>query len=475
LESSGARINAATARTAEPSGMSSRPHLTTRLVGAWCGLVWFLIVAVAIYVLASGSSLTSPPLVILLGIFIVFSILAVRTATRLFACLALTTLVVPVYLFEGYLRFEAYLETTSHSNLAHVAKLRKQGLAAYPAVFPSGFLDLWQRAAAKSRSPITIEGREILPLAGIPNVLTSYCRAHDRDRSWVTYHSDRFGFRNPVVGRAEGSPEFALLGDSFAQGYCVHDAFTYAAQISVLGPTTSYGMNGTSALTQLAIYREYVKPLKPRHIIWFFYEGNDLTDYLAERSWPLLRAYLDPGHVQNLVAMNGSISVALKRLIDQQLASKDVATLAHDQDAARNSPDALLDFLLLRQTEGVLRRVGQPREPFTMPTLPEPEWREISQIWREVIETQRAQGGQTTFVYIPAHWRFLAQDQAPFQALERKVVTLWSGLGVDYVSLTKTVEASRNPLAYYRSLHFNEQGYRLTAEAIVEHLRRSAG
>jgi hypothetical protein len=51
-------------------------------------------------------------------------------------------------------------------------------------------------------------------------------------------------------------------------------------------------MNGTSVLTQLAIYREYVQRLRPSHIIWFFYEGNDLEDYLEERTWPLLRAYL---------------------------------------------------------------------------------------------------------------------------------------------------------------------------------------
>jgi hypothetical protein len=405
---------------------------------------------------------------------VVFSILAVRTATRLFACLALTTLVVPFYLFEAYLWLDAYLETTRHSNAAHVAKLRKQGLAAYPAVFPSGFLDLWQRTGEKSRSPIMIEGREILPLSGIADVLTSYCPAHDR--SWIMYHSDRFGFRNPLVGQAEGAPEFALLGDSFVQGYCVPDAFTYAAEISVLGPTASYGMSGTSALIQLAIYREYVKPLRPHHIVWFFYEGNDLTDYhLGERTWPLLRAYLDPGYVQDLVRLNGRISVAMKRFIDQRLASEDVATLVHDRDADRNSPDGILDFLLLRRTGDALRRLGKPRHPFTMPTLTEPEWREISHIWREVIETQRAQGGQTTFVYIPAHWRFLAKDPAPFQALERKVVALWSDLGVDYVTLTDPLEATGNPLGFYRGLHFNEQGYRLTAEAIVKHLRRSAG
>lgn len=46
---------------------------------------------------------------------------------------------------------------------------------------------------------------------------------------------------------------------------------------------------------------------------------------------------------------------------------------------------------------------------------------------------------------------------------------------MDYLTLTEPLEAAGNPLAYYRGLHFNKQGYRLTAEAIVEHLRRSAG
>jgi hypothetical protein len=69
--------------------------------------------------------------------------------------------------------------------------------------------------------------------------------------------------------------------------------------------------------------------------------------------------------------------------------------------------------------------------------------------------------------------RFLAHDPTPFQALERTVVTLWSSLSVDYISLTASIEAAENPLAYYDG-HFNEKGYRLTAEAIVEHLRRSA-
>lgn len=459
-----------TARRSGDSSVAPRSHLTTRLVSAWYGLVWLSNLAAAIYVLARGHSLTSLPVAASLGTFVVFSFLAVRTSTRLFACLALTTLAAPFYLFEAYLGL-----TTDRSKVAHVADLREQGLAAYPAVFPSGFLYLWQKAGENSRSSIMIEDRAVLPLSGIPDVLTVYCAAPDL--SWVIYHSDAYGFRNPALDASRAAPNFALIGDSFVQGFCVPDAFTYAVQLSVLGPTVGYGMNGTSALAQLAIYREYVKPLRPRHIIWFFHEGNDLTDYLAERTLPLLEPYLDPAHVQDLMTMNGSISVALKRFIDQQLASEDVLTLVHDQNTHREFLEEMFDFLVLRRTRDVLRLVSlmQAPEEFTLPELSETEWREISHIWREVIETQRAQGGQITFVYIPARFRFLAKDPAPFQALERKVVTLWSGLGVDYVALIEPLEAAGDPLAYYRAGHFNEEGYRLTAQAIVKHLRRSTG
>ncbi len=458
--------------------MAPSSDLPTRLTNVWYGSVWLLMLAAVIYGLTRGHSLTSLTVVASLATFVVFSILVVRIRTRLFACLTVTTLVVPLYLFETYLTVEADLERSRQSRVAHFTKLRAQGIAAYPAVFPSGLLDLWQTTGRKSPSPIMIGGREFLPLAGIPNALTSYCPAPDD--SWVTYRSDAFGFRNPAGTEVTAHPKFALLGDSFVQGYCVADEFTYAAQISVLGPTASYGMNGNSVLMELATYREYVKALRPDHIIWFFFEGNDLSDYLAERSWPLLRAYLDPAHVQDLKRLNGSISAALKQFIDQHLTSEVIATVIREPDRQRRAsstehrlPHEVLSFLLLRRTRAVLRHSLEPKT-FTLPVLTATEWREITNIWREVVETQRQQGGQITFVYIPAHWRFLIKDPSAFQALERKVATLWSGLGADYVTLTGSLEAHGNPLAYYNGIHFTAHGYRLTADVIVNHLRHSA-
>ena len=450
---------------------AARSNLTERLLTAWYGLIYLVLLAAVIYAYARGNPLTSPPLATSLGIFIFFSILALRTATRLFACLALTTLVVPFYLFESYLWLTAAPKAPDRSGVKarYVAELREEGTVAYPSVTPAGFRWLLQRAGDSSRSPIVVEGREILPLAGVSDVLTVYCQA--KDWSMVTYRSDGFGFRNPSLAGQSAAPEFALLGDSFVQGYCVPGAVTYAERLAALGPAANYGMNGTSPLAQVAIYREYVKALRPKRVLWFFYEGNDLEDYLGERRWPLLRAYLDRDHVQNLARLNGAISSALKRFIDEQLESVEVATITDDQIGSGNSISSQIgSFLLLRRARSVLGHEIDRTTDFT-----EAEWREMDGLWREVVETQRTQGGETTFVYIPARDRFT--DPAPYQAIEQKVVALWSNLGADYVLLTEPLEAVDDPLKYYgdADIHFNEEGYRLTADAIVEHLARSTG
>ena len=196
----------------------------------------------------------------------------------------------------------------------------------------------------------------------------------------------------------------------------------------------------------MAIFREYVEPLRPGHVVWLFYDGNDLGDYLAERASPLLRAYFEPDHLQDLVRLSDQVSLAMRRYIDQQSESIEVATLALERPEKRSVLGEMINFMLLRRARAILRLTREPNEPTN---LAETEWREITGIWREVMETQHRQAGQITFVYMPSHFHFLAHDSASFEALERKVVTLWSGLGVDYISLTALLEATENPLAYY--------------------------
>ena len=54
---------------------------------------------------------------------------------------------------------------------------------------------------------------------------------------------------------------------------------TFVALIRQRHPATrNFGMAGDGPLLMLATLQEYVSPLKPRIVLWFYFEGNDLID-----------------------------------------------------------------------------------------------------------------------------------------------------------------------------------------------------
>jgi hypothetical protein len=370
--------------------------LTTKGTDWLFGLVWLAALGATLRGVARDKW-TDPDFFAVLTGLLLFSLLTLFRPTRLLACIMTITLVVPFYMFE------VYLHITS-SKAAFTKDLRAQGVEAYPRVSPNELMDLW--LSTGDENPIIIAGREVLPLAGIPDSPTVYCQADDR--RMVVYRSDSLGFRNPETTASTTTPDFALLGDSFVQGYCVRDEDTYSAQLGILGSTRSFGIDGTSVLAQLGIYLEYVQHLKAQHLIWFFYAGNDLHGFVAERARPPLRAYLTPNHSQDLMALNDPIAVATRRYIDQQLMLR---VGAAEIDEAKPFSTTILDFLFLRKTRDALlganvRKLGQVSQDEMPPSISEMRWHEITGIWRQVIDRQRQHGGDTTFVYIPSVNRF---------------------------------------------------------------------
>jgi hypothetical protein len=391
------------------------------------------------------------------------SLLALYRSTRLLACIAIITLLVPIYMFEIYLHLGS-------SKAAFTQDLRAHGIAAYPRVSPNELMELWR--VSGDENPIRVGGREVLPLAGIPDSPTVYCQSDEG--GMVVYRSDSLGFRNVATTSSTETLEFALLGDSFVHGYCVRQEDTYAAHIGILGSTRNFGIDGTSVLAQLAIYSEYVQLLKTRHLIWFFYAGNDLHGFAAERSQPLLRAYLTPSHSQDLVTLNGSIAAATKRYIDQQL---HLRVGAAEIDEEKPLGNVILDFLFLRKSRDALlganvRKLGQMSQDEIPPSISETEWREIAAIWQRVVERQHQAGGDITFVYIPSVNRFAATDRAIHLDLEETVRGIWHGLGVDHISFTDLLLTFKDPLSLYSGIHFTREGYAVTAKYLVDHIDR---
>src|SRR5262245_34075770 len=143
-------------------------------------------------------------------------------------------------------------------------------------------------------SAIEVDGHNVVPLGAVANRATVLC---NESGQWVYYQSDRHGFNNPTEVWASNPLEVAALGDSFAHGYCVPPAQNFVALIRQRhAATLNLGIAGNGPLLMLATLTEYLTSLKPRVVLWFYFEGNDLDNLHIENRSAALRGYLTDGY-----------------------------------------------------------------------------------------------------------------------------------------------------------------------------------
>lgn len=77
------------------------------------------------------------------------------------------------------------------------------------------------------------------------------------------------------------------------------------------------GINGHGPLTILATLKDYGPGLRPRLVLWFYYEGNDLRDLDGwKKNSPLLMKYLTPSFSQHLFERQPEIDRSLRNYLD---------------------------------------------------------------------------------------------------------------------------------------------------------------
>ena len=84
------------------------------------------------------------------------------------------------------------------------------------------------------------------------------------------------GFRNRETDRCE----VAMLGDSYIEGHLVSDEETCSVQLEKLTGLRvgNFGQSGYGTAQELRVLELAALEQKPRTLVWFFYEGNDLYD-----------------------------------------------------------------------------------------------------------------------------------------------------------------------------------------------------
>ena len=102
------------------------------------------------------------------------------------------------------------------------------------------------------------------------------------------------------------------LGDSFTIGACVPSDKNFVALIREhYLDTLNLGMLGEGPLTMLAALKEYLPLLKPKVVLWFFFEENDFIELLQESKTPLLTNYLEDDFKQDLFNRQADIDQVL--------------------------------------------------------------------------------------------------------------------------------------------------------------------
>jgi hypothetical protein len=111
------------------------------------------------------------------------------------------------------------------------------------------------------------------------------------DWEGVRYRYDQHGFRNPSDPTAA---EVVVIGDSFVEGWNVPAEELVTARLAVLlgREVVNLGQSGYGPQQEFEVLERFGLPLKPRTVVWVFFEGNDPGD--AERhewiqkNWPSL-------------------------------------------------------------------------------------------------------------------------------------------------------------------------------------------
>jgi hypothetical protein len=342
-----------------------------------------------------------------------------------------------------------------------VMDLRRRGINAVPSIIP--LLLLQNQDGGNSPSAITINGHEVLPLGGISNRVTVLC---NETGNYTIYNSDEHGFNNPHGVWTGGTIYVAALGDSFTQGACVSTDNSFVSKIRQRYPAIlNLGMAGEGPLFMLAALKEYLPLIKPKIVLWFFFEENDFTDLLKESKNPLLKRYLEADFRQGLYERQTEVDQALTAYVEAAIKAEMVKRNKQPESQPAQTAN-LQDFLKLVHLRRALGVLYGGSATTVKPEYDQVQLKLFGDILREAKATIAGWGGRLYFVYLPARDRY-AEHQDYSKAL---VLSKVKDVDLPVLDLTESFSAQKDPIELFpfgRFAHYNEAGNRLVAKEVL--------
>ncbi len=255
--------------------------------------------------------------------------------------------------------------------------------------------------------------------------------------------------------------QIAVIGDSFTHGACVPSDKNFTALLRAHYPKTiNLGIGGAGPLIELGTLKEYVPPLRPKVVLWVYYEGNDLED-LATRTNSFYQRYLTGGAVQELLTKQAVIDHGLIEGVHREREE-----IEHRTEWDHTS-ERIFQFLRLKTLRTQINRRFFGRIFTASP--------ETFALFRSTIAEAKREteswGGTLVFVYLPQYHRYLSPDLASPD--RGRVLDLAQELNLKVIDLHPVFLAEKDPTGlfpFHRFGHYTIMGNVLVAETIVKNL-----
>ena len=346
--------------------------------------------------------------------------------------------------------------------------LRQQGLMAYPAVVPHDILR-WvpPNEFAVLRALPMGNNTELLPLGGVSNALTVFC---NESGEYVTYPSDEHGFHNPSGLWKNQQFEIVAVGDSFTHGACVPSEDNFVGVIRADHPATAnLGMDSNGPLLMLASLKEYALRFRPKTVLWFYFEGNDLRDLEHERHSPLLMSYMRGGEQQQLLDRQNEIDQKLKAYIEQvrqnlgaRIAWEPTAKLHHVRQ------------VLARYAGDAAPANSRKTSTYWSSEVSEETMNQFRSVLIEAASTVGDREGTLYFIYLP-EWARYGNPEFANKNRDR-VLQLVKNLNLPCIDLHPVFAKSPDPIGLFpfrQSNHYSSEGHRLVGKEVLRVLHET--
>jgi hypothetical protein len=306
-------------------------------------------------------------------------------------------------------------------------------------------------------------GENIFPLSGKSLSLTINC---NENGYWSTYESDRYGFNNPNIVW-DKSIDIGLIGDSFLHGACVNsdeDIGYFLRKKLINKNIVNLGYRGNNPLISYASFKEYLyNKHEKMHLVWFFFEGNDLKHLNKEINHKLLSKYLgDDNFSQNLINNQKKID----NLIDYNIKFEQEKFWSNFNDEINNKINSINSLQNLIKLRLLRKYIESYVNLYFQSMKDKKQLKNFEIILKRIKQDLKLSNSVLIFCYLPSYERFRYNVNYNYN----DVKTIVENQGVTFIDFVKIFNETNEPLKFFpnqRKGHYNSVGYKYLVNNLI--------